>query len=629
MNNFLDIVKYLVYGMIVYVLFSYVPQNKLPLADVLVITIVIMMTYMLLDFITPNNNIEKLDPDYIGEPKDFNAESNDSEFSNLGSIDSIGNIEDMKVNGEKNTNVFKFNDVGKKDSSEMVAEILVNTGLSSSEIDEMLKLCKDNKSECSQRLNKLKDDGILDDTELNMLVSKLIKNESEFDIAANSLDIEVEKIEEIKQLCKTDVVNCKKAISSLDITDEEMENLTKLISNQYESLSILDNYPVSKTFKEEMQSICTSDNVKCNEMINSSEELSEKEKGELIQLFASKRKLIEDKQNKEKEIENKQIVNSLKMLMPESDISERELINIDKVCKNKDQCINKLNELVITGTLNAEQKLRLTIMYGLEEFSSLEKLYKNNTLDESQIIELGKVCTKNMPFSMCNTVLQKYIEAGILNQEQADLLVSNVKSYQNNPIDSNQMINEMLGTGSITTSEASKIHSSCSLKNSQTCIQALKMLQANNKISETEMKEILKSYNIDTVQIDNKDFGSISNESELGSMTNSNRLSSIKDAYGSSDMKYTQLDPDMHKPLGEFSKDFTNNFEYGYAYLNTSKWRVPMYKPPVCKTDDNCKVCPSTTQGYPVDVKEWNRSRKIMPPDNINLDYLNKLNEGN
>ena len=94
-------------------------------------------------------------------------------------------------------------------------------------------------------------------------------------------------------------------------------------------------------------------------------------------------------------------------------------------------------------------------------------------------------------------------------------------------------------------------------------------------------------------------------------------------------MKYSQLDPKLHKPLGEFTKDFNNKFEYGYAYLNTDKWSVPMYRPPVCKTDENCKVCSSATKGYPVDVKEWNNSTKIMPPDNINTEYIAKLNSGN
>ena len=116
MNDFLDLIKYLVYGMIIYILFSYVPQNKLPLTDVLVITIVIMMTYMLLDFIAPYNNIENLDPDYIDintcskdigcdDKKDFNAKPNDSALSTIGNIDGYGKyfINDYKASDTRLT----------------------------------------------------------------------------------------------------------------------------------------------------------------------------------------------------------------------------------------------------------------------------------------------------------------------------------------------------------------------------------------------------------------------------------------------------------------------------------------------------------------------------------------------
>ena len=54
------------------------------------------------------------------------------------------------------------------------------------------------------------------------------------------------------------------------------------------------------------------------------------------------------------------------------------------------------------------------------------------------------------------------------------------------------------------------------------------------------------------------------------SINKADNLISLKDAYGSSDMKYSQLDPEMHKPLGEFTSDFSNSFEYGYSYLNKS-----------------------------------------------------------
>jgi hypothetical protein len=93
-----------------------------------------------------------------------------------------------------------------------------------------------------------------------------------------------------------------------------------------------------------------------------------------------------------------------------------------------------------------------------------------------------------------------------------------------------------------------------------------------------------------------------------------------------SDMKYSQISSCMYTPLGKYDSTMSNSFEYGYAYLNTDKWRVPMPKPPVCKTSTSCTVCPTNTSGYPVDVKEWNSASKIMPPDNISIDYLKKLN---
>jgi hypothetical protein len=46
-----------------------------------------------------------------------------------------------------------------------------------------------------------------------------------------------------------------------------------------------------------------------------------------------------------------------------------------------------------------------------------------------------------------------------------------------------------------------------------------------------------------------------------------------------------------------------------------------MYK---CKTEQKCQVCPTLTKGYPLNLKEFNNARKIMPPDIINLDYINE-----
>ena len=595
MNNFLDIVKYLVYGMIVYVLFSYVPQNKLPLTDVLVITIVIMMTYMLLDFLAPYNNIENLDPDYIDEPEFLDAKENNSKFSNLSSVNGIGNLDDMNDSDIDKNDAFEINNSDNNiDETKMVAEILVNSGLPSSEIDELLLLCETDKKVCNDKLKKMKVDGILNDSQLNMLTNNLINKNSDLDSINNTPSMKLEDKNELKALEEDNLQEDE---------DVNNENEDEDVNNENEEVN---NGEVN------------------NEEVNNKDQSERDSKGNQNNppKIQESQKVLSKKQEK-----SQKIISSLKKLLP--NISDNELININNICKNKDQCRNKINELVVSGSLSNEEKLKLSIMYGLDEYSELGELFNTKKLNSNQIIEIGNVCNKNIPSSMCNSVLNKYTENGILNQDQVDNILINTQSFQSGNLQDNELVNELLQTGNFTSNESAKVHQGCSLNNSQNCVQVLKQLKDNGKITELQMKQILKSYKMDTVQISNTNFGSISNESELGSVNKSEKLSSLNDAFGSSDMKYSQLDPEMHKPLGEFSSDFNNTFEYGYAYLNTSKWRVPMYKPPVCKSEDQCKVCPTNTQGYPVDVKEWNRSRKIMPPDNINIEYLNKLNKGN
>lgn len=89
------------------------------------------------------------------------------------------------------------------------------------------------------------------------------------------------------------------------------------------------------------------------------------------------------------------------------------------------------------------------------------------------------------------------------------------------------------------------------------------------------------------------------------------------------EMPYTDYN---HLPLAEQNK---GDFEYGYSFLPPEKWYPQPPVPPVCVAEKKCPVCPVFTTGTPVDVKEWNASRRIMPPDNINTDYIKeKLNSG-
>lgn len=94
------------------------------------------------------------------------------------------------------------------------------------------------------------------------------------------------------------------------------------------------------------------------------------------------------------------------------------------------------------------------------------------------------------------------------------------------------------------------------------------------------------------------------------------------------DMMYNQLNPEQMQPLGTYDKTFTNKWNHGFTYLDTSKWSVPAQRAPVCKAEKTCPVCPVTTSGYPLNVLDYDTARKVMPPDNINVDYINdKLNK--
>jgi hypothetical protein len=73
----------------------------------------------------------------------------------------------------------------------------------------------------------------------------------------------------------------------------------------------------------------------------------------------------------------------------------------------------------------------------------------------------------------------------------------------------------------------------------------------------------------------------------------------------------------------------SGSFEYGYSFLPPEKWYPTPPFPPVCVAEKQCSVCPVYTSGTNVDLKEWDSSRRITPPDEINVKYIeDKLNSG-
>jgi len=74
---------------------------------------------------------------------------------------------------------------------------------------------------------------------------------------------------------------------------------------------------------------------------------------------------------------------------------------------------------------------------------------------------------------------------------------------------------------------------------------------------------------------------------------------------------------------------FLDNYERGASYLPPNNWYPTFINPPVCVSEKKCPVCPMNTSGTELDLKEWDSSRRITQPDNINTAMLiNKYNSG-
>jgi hypothetical protein len=73
----------------------------------------------------------------------------------------------------------------------------------------------------------------------------------------------------------------------------------------------------------------------------------------------------------------------------------------------------------------------------------------------------------------------------------------------------------------------------------------------------------------------------------------------------------------------------SGSFEYGYSFLPPDRWFPVPAHPPICVCEKRCPVMPIPTAGLPVDLKDWNQTRRITQPDTINTSYVKeKLNSG-
>ena len=95
------------------------------------------------------------------------------------------------------------------------------------------------------------------------------------------------------------------------------------------------------------------------------------------------------------------------------------------------------------------------------------------------------------------------------------------------------------------------------------------------------------------------------------------------------DLRYSKFSEKDYEYLGTYNKDFTNSFNHGSEYLNTNKWKPQEYDNTKCKIEEKCELCEEDYDEYPVNVNDFNKSKKILGKDDININYINdKLNSG-
>lgn len=140
--------------------------------------------------------------------------------------------------------------------------------------------------------------------------------------------------------------------------------------------------------------------------------------------------------------------------------------------------------------------------------------------------------------------------------------------------------------------------------------------QKSDAISEEQIRKIINLIKKEKL-IENLD--SSSNESGLVQVSNNKTESQTSNV---SNISFSD-DPSL-QPLGMNGKGFTNEWDQDYILLSTDKWAPTMKPAPVCKVEKECPVCPSLTSGYPISVREFESSRKIMPPIGANVTEMNK-----
>jgi len=506
-----QVIKYLVYGLIVYTLFTYVPQKQLPITDIALMTTVIIISFVFLDMLTPSYTLENFDQ--VIENLDLDTvDKDDLDVDSEENEEVIDEETDSILGSGISVNYLNTN------KPEILKKLQNNKVLDESEIDNILELCKD-KNECNNKF-------------LDLLNNNKINNEELLEL---NIAFGLNNYNTVQELYLQERINRDQALEIAYAISSNSKTLIMAIISKY-----LQNNIISKTDFDKLSSNIS----------------------------------LEEDNNEGRTFISNMIKNNL------LNTKNAKIINEKCSSSSMDSCTIQINKFKKDKVINNSQALNILkgynkpgmndIVYNNSDFGSISNEYVVGSVNEQT--DLGDV-------KFDNKLLQ---DEELLKQAKT----GDTKEFDNIEIDNEE-------------SDESKKNFSLNFN---------KAFEENKKINSTKeyKQKINKKY---------KDFLDVKTSNKYDKHT---------------DMNYSIYTKNQTEPLGKFSKDFTNDFDHGFSYLQTDKWKPPEYDNTVCKIESKCDYCEEDYEGYPVDVSKWNYSRKILPRDNINIKYIeDKLNTGN
>lgn len=603
LTNKNNILKYIVYGMIIYLSFNYIPKNKLHNNDIIIISSIILITYILFDNISSKKehmtgnifqdwsldiqNLGKL----IKEPSETEGKKLETTLQHTAETE--GKKLGPTFQHTAETLQHKTSDVANQllgdidtEGTKLGKTLGRATSSATHKIINSIDILGDTPSDSDGLLNDSdtlpttlpttlpKDSSDHKDKLINNLMNKLdtqakcncpIDKEKKDNITTDKSNLD-------NKLSNTEASKIATACESGSSTKKCLQQLTNLqVSNgntQHPLLNVLiKNKILSTDDSNKLLNTCKTNMNECKKLLSNmvhANKLTAIRASTLLKSFVDKQSEPEEKRDLNKLVTNKTILNN-------------SLKNIAKTCSkdnNNKQCTQLIRKLMTNNIISAEEMAD----------------------------NINIACGNNGSSDLCKKVLNEYVDNDYISTNMISKNIAQSCGKNGNPDKCSSRLKELINDNIITQNLAEQICPSCIIGNSD------HLIRKNNHL------DIQNNRNNTNLPLENNDKGN-DNSSSLQQQHIDDPLLST---FAGSEMKYTDYNKKFFTPIG----NGLGNWDTSDTMLNTDKWTVPIQRPPVCKSEKVCPVCPITPIGYPLNLKEWDTSRRFTPSMGINTKYV-------